>query len=85
MLVGVGFLIETCEEVICDEGNIGAALAQWWQVNIDHIEPVVEVFTEAATLDLCGEVSIGRRKDPNIDLDRLLATHTADHTFLNHS
>ena len=47
--------------------DVVAALAQRRQVQVDDVEPVVEVLAEAARLDLLLEVAVGRGDDADVD------------------
>src|SRR6266849_1325061 len=59
------------EEVLGEERNVLAALAQRGQRDRDHVEAIEEVFPEAALANQLLEVAIGRRDDPHVHRDRL--------------
>ena len=66
------FLTEDLEEQ--DElRNIGAALSQRWNVEREHVKPIEEVRTKAASADVLLQISIRGRDDPNINSSGLAA------------
>ncbi len=57
------------EEVLGEEGNVLAALAERWELQHDDVEAVEEVFAEAAVFDGLLEVDVGGGDDADVDLD----------------
>ena len=53
-----------------EERDVGAALAERRYADVDDVQAVIEVLTEAAGSDLRLEVPVGRRDDPDVALDR---------------
>ena len=64
---------EAREEMADELGNVLAPLAQRRKLHRNDVQPVEEVFAEAARGDLVLEVARGRGEDPDVDLDRPLA------------
>src|SRR6516165_7469690 len=63
-------------------GNIVAPRPERRNVNGKDIQPVIEILAEEAALDEFDQVLIGRRNQPDIDLDRALAANGIDLAFL---
>src|SRR5262249_45227425 len=59
------------EERLGDDEDVVPALAERRQVDVDDVEPVVEVLAEASPADLLLEDAVGRGDDPDVDLLRL--------------
>ncbi|HEU4404828.1 MAG TPA: hypothetical protein VFS43_06010 [Polyangiaceae bacterium] len=60
------------EEGLREQRDVVAPLAQRRHVELDHVEPVVQVFAEAAGRDLGHEVLVGGRDDAHVDPRRPL-------------
>ena len=58
------------------------ALAQRWQHDLDHAQPVVEVLAEAPRLHLVLEVAVGRGDDAHVDCDRRRAADALERCVL---
>src|ERR1700683_338715 len=69
------FLCVPLQEEIDEQGNILFALAQRRKVDGDHIEPVEEIFAEAAVADRLSEIDVGGGDDAHIHLNFL---HSAE-------
>jgi hypothetical protein len=80
-LAAVAFAVEA-QEVLCQQGNVVAPLAQGRHPDIDDVEPIIEVLTEVPFLDLLLEVAIGRRYDPHVRIDGLLASDALELALL---
>ena len=48
----------------------------------DHVEPVVEILTEAPFADFLAQVAVGRGDDPHIHDDGRIAAHSLDFPLL---
>ena len=66
------------QEVLDEERDVRAPLAQRGQRDRDHVEPVEEVLAEAALAHLLLEVAVGGRHDPHVDRHRLGAADAQD-------
>ena len=68
------FLIEllrrNLQEVVREQRNIVAAIAQWRQMHLHHVHAVVEVFAEISPLHHLGQIAIGGADQADIDVDR---------------
>jgi len=69
-------------EIFRESGHIFPAVAQRGNQNREYVEPVIEVFAEAALARELGEVAIGGRDDTHIDLDGALGADRIDLAFL---
>src|SRR2546423_172445 len=68
-----------------EERDVIRSLAERWQANRDHFEPIEEVLAE---LRLCNhpiDVPAGRRQDPDIHLLILIPPHRGEGESLQHS
>src|SRR6058998_3164597 len=61
--------------MLCQNGDVIRPLSQWWDLNREHIEPVVKVFTKAARRHFLLQVPIGRSDDPHIREPRPVLAH----------
>jgi hypothetical protein len=64
------------------QGNIFAAVAQRRQAEIDHVEPVEEVFAEASLFDHDGQIAIGGGHDAGLDGDAMGGADGTDFLLL---
>ncbi len=55
------------DKVIGQQQDVVAALAQRGKPDREHVDPVVQILTEAAVLDGRLQIAIGGRDDPDID------------------
>src|SRR5690349_12353266 len=51
--------------------NVVRALAEWWQMQRDDVESVVQIGAEVPRLDLLFEVAIRRGDETRVDRNRL--------------
>ena len=63
--------------------NIFSSLAQRRELNVDDIEPVIQIFSEFAFVDQLFQVHIGRRNNTSIDFDGIDASEAHEFLFLN--
>src|SRR6185436_5045950 len=61
---------ELFEEVTDQFRDVRPALAQRWDRDLDHVQPVVEVLTESALRDHLAKVAIGCADDAHVDVAR---------------
>ncbi len=59
-------------EVSGQQRDILRAVAQWGQIDLEHVESIEQVFAELPLLDERFQVPIGRTDDADIHLDRLV-------------
>ena len=55
------------EEVVGEERDILRPLPEWWQLDREHAQPVVEVLAKPTRLGLRLEVPVGGRDQSHID------------------
>ena len=67
------------------QGNVFAAFAQRRHVDVDDVEPVIEVFAEGAGHQQFLEIAVGGGDDPHIDRHGLGAADRAHLVFLQHA
>ena len=75
---------ELLDEIVDQDGNVLAPLAERGQADRDHLQPVVEVAAERARLDRLLQVAIGGREDADVDLDRLVRADAGDLAVFQH-
>src|SRR5580700_85743 len=51
----------------------------------DHVQPVKQIFAEAAFANKLHQIFVGRRKNPHVNFDRLSAAQTHELALLNHA
>ena len=66
-----------------EHGHVFSALPKGRGGEGQHVEPVIEVFAKATSLDLLLKVFVGGSDHSNIDLDWLAPAHGLDDPFLN--
>src|SRR5688572_32284659 len=78
-LVGHPLLLaETTGKVLREDGDVRLPLPQWRQPQGHHIEPIVEILTEAAVLDDGFDVHVGGCDDSRIDSADRVFPETAE-------
>src|SRR5882672_2577948 len=77
-----GMLID---EALGQKHDVGAARAEWRDVDPDDVQPEVEVLPEASLLDGFLEIPIRRRDDPDVEGDLPIATHRSHGVLLERS
>jgi hypothetical protein len=75
---------DVAQEVVGQPGDVLAALAHRRQLDVDHAQAEVQIFAEAAAVDLLAQVAVGRGQDPDVDLDRAIAADPLDLALLEH-
>ena len=82
LLVAFGVVTE---EVLGEERNVLAPLAQGRERNRHHLQAVEEVLAKAAATHQLLEITVRRGDDPDVDLDPLLAADALDLVLLQHA
>src|SRR5690606_31087979 len=72
------------EQSLGNQHDVVATFAQRRQLQLDHVEAVVEVLAEQALVRQCLEVPVGGGHQPHIDLLRLDRADAADLAFLQY-
>jgi len=65
--------------------NIFAALAQRRQLQVNHIQAVIQILAESPFANQRQQINIGRRDDAHIDLELLGPAQPHEFAFLNHA
>ena len=63
-------------------GHVLEAFAQGGHPDGEHVEPVIEVLAEASLLHEADQILVGRRDQPEVDLDRVLGADGIDLALL---
>src|SRR5690606_14926936 len=83
--VAAVLLAIAAKEMLGEQRNIIAALAQRGQPDWEHHEAIEEVLPERARLDFGSEIAVGRADDANIDLLFFGGSDWSDCSFLQGS
>src|SRR5215471_51277 len=75
-------VVELGDEGLDEDRDVLSPLAQRWQRNGQHVDPVVEILAERLVPHRLRGIAVGRRDDPHVDLDLRLAADPADHAIL---
>ncbi|MNP10570.1 hypothetical protein D3C76_1027260 [compost metagenome] len=73
------------QEGVGDFIDVRATLTQGRKLQGNHVEAVIQVFTELADLRQALEVAVGRGDQAHIDFLRLDRAHSTNFTFLQHA
>ncbi len=73
------------QEVIAEQRDIVAPLAERRQAEGDDVEAIVEVLAELPLGDQFLDIPVGRGHEPDIERDQLLAADPADLSLLEHA
>ena len=73
------------EEALRQDGNVGGALAQRRQPDGEGVDAVVEILAEARVADELVERAVGRRNQPEVDFDRVVAAQPLEAPLLEHA
>src|SRR5207253_10283537 len=57
---------DTAQELLPQDLDVVAPVPQRREMDGDHVQPVVQVRTEAAALDVVLQVAVGRGHDPDV-------------------
>ncbi len=63
------------QKMLDQQGDIALALAQWWDLNRDDIEPVIQIFAKGTRFGHIKQIFIGRRDNAHVNADRLGAAN----------
>ena len=58
---------EQLAEVIDEQRDVGRAVAKRRHVQVQHIQPVIQILAELAGTDCFEQAAIGRRDDAHVD------------------
>ena len=76
---------EALNEVLHQHREIPAARAQRRDLEIERVDPVVEILAEQPVGDARAQVAVGRRDDAHVDLHRVVAAERLDRPLLQHA
>src|SRR5262245_42987398 len=76
--------VELLEEVIEQHWDLFPALAERWDPDLDHVDPVVEVFAELVAPHRSLEVAVRGADQTDVGVDDLLAADTGELPVLQH-
>ena len=68
-----------------EDGNVFAPIAQRRKIDVDHVQPIVEIAAEAAALDVFLQIAVRGRDDADIHRNRLRATDRYRFALLQHA
>src|SRR5690606_6668940 len=72
------FLPGTCQKMLCQHWNIFTAMCQFWNMNTNHIQAVIQVFTETAIMNQFFQILMCCCHDTHIDFNRNMTTNTVE-------
>ena len=72
------------EELADEHGNLVGAIPQGGHADVHHAEAIVEILAEFAPLDEGPQLPVGRRHDPDVDSDFLVAAQPREGPVLEH-
>ena len=78
----VDFTGEVTEESVYQEANVLSPVPKWWEVNVNHIEPVKQILSKSCLFCHFLQILIGGRNNPDISRKRERATNTIKRAFL---
>src|SRR5690606_2228942 len=81
----VVLLTELANELVDQQRNVLATLAERRQLDEEHVEPVIQVSTELPQLHLVAKALVRRRDDPDVHPDRVFPTHAPELALLQHT
>jgi dipeptidyl aminopeptidase/acylaminoacyl peptidase len=76
---------DLAEEFVREHEDVRATLAQRWQRDLDDVEAIVEILTEAPLGDAGLEVAVRGRHDANVDVDLAIAADGPHLALLQHA
>ena len=76
---------ELLDKVFGEEGDILGTLVQWRQIDFDHVEAVIEVFSELPFFGEPQQISVGCGDDADVDFDGLRPANSLEPPFLQHA
>ena len=76
------FLAKPPQEMFRQRDDVVFAITQWWHVEGDDFEPIVEILAKYMIFHVFLQVSIGGGDDSKINFNRLRATHSFDAAIL---
>src|SRR5258708_1568594 len=78
-------LRDLLEERVAQQHDVARALSKWYQTDVEHLQPVEEVFAKVATLDRLAQAAVGRRNDPAVGLQQPCPAKPLKFSLLKHA
>ena len=78
-------IAKAIQEMRDQGGDVLFSIAQGWQANTDHVEPVIQVFTEGSVRDIRFQIAVGRGQHAHIRLDGCTAAYAFKGAELQHT
>ena len=72
-------------QVLDEQRDVLAAIAQRRERDREHVEPIVQVAAEAALAHFLGQIAVGRGDDAHVDVHRARAAQPLELSFLQHA
>ena len=72
------------EKGLGEQQDVARPLAERGQRQLEHTQPVIEVFAQLAVGDGCARIAVRRRDDADVRLDRFRTTQPLKLSFLQH-
>ena len=76
---------ELLEEMVDQQRDVVAPLAQRRELDADDLEAMIKVLAELPLGDGVGQVAVGGRDQTDVDLDRLVGAHADDLAAFEHA
>src|SRR5215813_10165840 len=73
------------DEVVDERLDVVASFPEGWDRHREYVQAIVEILTEELRSDHFGEISIGRRDDAHVGLERLCPAETFEFVLLQHA
>src|SRR5258708_32519497 len=70
------------EKMIGERQDIGAALAEGWNLESEYVDPEIKIFTEAARFHGGGKIDVGHSHQARFDAQRFRAAQAFERGFL---
>src|SRR5690606_17126256 len=83
--VAIEALCSTRQEMREKQRNVLAPFSQWWNGKGDDVQPVIQVFSEVASLCRVRKIDLCGRHDAKIDRAHLVCTERGDFPHLEHA
>src|SRR5690606_35688315 len=78
-------LADLRQESLGQQKNITHPIAKRWEFDVDHVDAVVEVLTEGPVGDPLGQVFVGGKNHPDVDLECLRSADGLELQFLQYT
>src|SRR6202034_2311689 len=76
---------EFFEKMLDQERDVFAPVAQWRQIDVDDVQPVVKILAEFFLFHHLAEVGVGGRENSHVDLHYVVGAEGGKFLLLNHA